>query len=123
MILSRSFLFGYFCIEIIINKTYALKSNILKMEKNLGGSTKIQLNKELANLLSKRLTNIRDKFIINSALIWEGIASNDHNDFIEMQNIRNKISHGNFDMLNALPIPKVEALMSKLVENYHKIKN
>jgi hypothetical protein len=118
----KKFLFGYYCIEIIINKTYALKSNRLKMEKKLGSSTKIQLKKELAELLSKRLANIRDKFIINSALMWQGIDSNDYKDFLEMKDVRDKISHGQFDMQSSLPVPKLEVLMSKLVENYHDIK-
>ncbi len=118
----KKFLFGFFCIEIITNGTYALGSNILKMKKKLGGSTKIQLNEELANHLAKNVKNIRDKFIINSALIWEGIDSNDCNNFKEALIIRNDIAHGKHDMQSSLPIRKVEFLMSKLIENYHNIK-
>lgn len=64
---------------------------------------------------------MRDKFIINSAFIWQGINSNDYEDFVEIQKIRNDISHGQFDMQSSLPVRKVEVLVSKLVENYHNI--
>lgn len=118
----KKFLFGFFCIEIIINKTYALKSNRLKMSKKLRSVTKIQLNEVWVDLLLKTFVNIRDKFIINSALIWQGIDSNDYEDFKEMKDIRDNISHGKLDMQSSLPVRKVEVLMSKLVENYHDIK-
>ena len=78
--------------------------------------------KELAKFFSEGHKNIKDKFIINSALMWHGIDSNDYENFKELKKVRDDIAHGDPDMQSGLPVPKLEVLMSKLIENYHYIK-
>lgn len=118
----KKFLFGYYCIEVIINKTYNLNTNRSRIDRKLSNISDIEIKKELSTFLSNEIKfNIRHKFIINSSLIWTGINSNSYNDFLEIKKVRDKISHGSFDYINNLPVYKVESVLSILIENYHAI--
>lgn len=69
--------------------------------------------------MATKSRNIADKFIINAALVWDSINSDDCAKFMEMKRIRDKMAHGEFSAEASLPLAHVEELMSKLVENYH----
>lgn len=112
----RKFIYYFFFIEKYTHKTYESINkkevyNINIPDRIINSGTTFFINQQ------NSYNNLAQRFNFCSLVSWDSINDNDINDFLYIKKMRDKLSHGEENIENNLPIEKIEKLALKLLKS------